>query len=75
MPENFYENYYVLVPMEPRRDNDLKEAPSRATDEKFEDHPMWIRVQDMLVRALQPFAEARAAVLLGLDELFPASSP
>ena len=74
MPENFYENYYMLVPMEPRRDNDLK-GPSPANDEKFEDHPTWLRVQDMLVRALQPFAEARAAVLLGLDELFPASSP
>ena len=75
MPENFYENYYVLVPMEPRLDSDLKEAPAPANDEKFEDHPMWLRIQDMLVRALQPFAEARAAVLLGLDELFPASSP
>jgi hypothetical protein len=46
---------YVLEPMEPRRDNDLKEAPPPANDEKFEDHPMWLRVQDMLVRALQPF--------------------
>ena len=77
MPENFYENYYVLTPMEPRRDNDLKESPSRAPvpDEKFEEHPMWLRIRDVVERALQPFAEARTAVLLGLDELFPASSP
>ena len=75
MPEKFYDNYYVMGPMEPRRDGDSKEAPSRAADDKFEDHPMWVRVLDLLTRALQPFEEARTAVLLGLDELFLASSP
>ena len=74
MPDNFYEDFYVLLPMEPQRDNDLKESPPRVSDEKFDDHPMWLGVMDVLVRALQPFAEAREAVLRGLDELFAGSS-
>jgi hypothetical protein len=75
MPEDFYENFYVLVPMEPRRDSDLKEAPPGATEnDKFEDHPKWVEIQYVLMRALRPFAEAREAVVLGLGELFEGSS-
>ena len=64
----------VLVPMEPRRENNLKEAPASVADVVFEEHPMWVRVQDVLRERLQPFAEARAAVILGLSALFAVNS-
>jgi hypothetical protein len=70
-----YDGKYVLVPMEPRRDNNLKEAPTRATSDDIREHPVWVRLRDAIMRALIPFAEARAAVVLALDEAIPAASP
>ena len=70
-----YDDLYVLEPTEPRRENNLTNEPASTDEDKFENHPMWVRIQDVLRKALEPFAEARAAVLLGLDELFAASSP
>ena len=73
--KDMYDGKYVLVPMEPRRENNLKEAPERATNDDIRGHPMWVRLRDTIMRALTPFAEARAALVLALDEAVPATSP
>ena len=70
-----YDGRYVLVPMEPRRENNLKEAPASAPIEDIADHPMWARLREVLMRALMPFAEARAAVVLALEAMQPVNSP
>jgi hypothetical protein len=63
--------FYLLVPIEPRRDDNLKEAPAEDAGERMREHPMWIRLEDAIVRALEPFMEARLAVSRALDAVQP----
>jgi hypothetical protein len=70
-----YDGVYVLVPMEPRRDNDLKNPQvEEAAELVVREHPLWAKLEDAIFYALQPFVEARAAVVRALDALQPLSS-
>jgi hypothetical protein len=70
-----YDGVYVMVPMEARRDN-YKKGPAReaATELMVREHPLWLRLQETIMNALRPFAEARAAVLLALEQTQPVNS-
>jgi hypothetical protein len=70
-----YDDVYVMVPMEGRRDN-YKTQPGETAVTEFmvRQHPVWVRLQDTIMNALRPFAEARAAVLLALEQPQPTSS-
>jgi hypothetical protein len=67
-----YDDVYVLVPIEPRRD-DYKTEPAREETPELivRQHPLWLRLQETIMTALRPFAEARAAVLLALEQAQP----
>jgi hypothetical protein len=67
-----YDDLYVLEPTEPRRENNLVNAPAV---EDIADHPMWQRLREAILRALMPFAEARAAVVSALSKALAVSSP
>jgi hypothetical protein len=62
--------------MEPRRENNLKEAPAAPTpEEDIAEHPVWVKLRSAIMLALLPFAEARAAVVLAVDNALAATSP
>jgi hypothetical protein len=70
-----YDGKYVLVPMEPRRENNLKNpAVQEPVELVVRRHPVWAQLEDAILYALQPFMEARAAVLRALDAIQPVSS-
>jgi hypothetical protein len=67
--------FYELVPIAPRRDNNLKDtAGEGAGPERMCEHPMWMRLEDLVIRALEPFMEARIAAARALDEAQPVNS-
>ena len=70
-----YDDLYVLVPMVPQRPNNLKEPPAPPAADDIAEHPVWLRIRTAIMMALQPFAEARAAVVVALDRALPANSP
>ena len=68
-----YDGVYELEPIEPRRDHNLKQEAT-SPGGNLEEHPMWVRLRTAMMMALQPFAEAREAVVLALDQAFAVNS-
>ena len=65
---------YGLTAMEPRRDEKLKKTEVEDAGDRLREHPMWMRLEDTIMNALRPFVEARAAVLLALQQAQPVNS-
>ena len=70
------EYFTTLDAMTPRRDGCSPAAseatPAPASSVRLD--PMWSRLEDTILRALLPFAEARAAVVIALDSMQPVNS-